>query len=170
MYNTYVFAGIAVYGHSNHNTDITIEFTLKNYTRTYITLVCLLVLHIWSLRSQNRHHHSIPIKKLFQNTYNTCVFAGIAIYGHSDHKTDIIVEFTLENCSRTYIALACLLVLPYMVTQAKSDILLHRLMIHSKNGSRIRLNHPNQRRSIFQPPGSHKCFAFCSLIGKDTNL
>ena len=31
--------------------------------------------------------------------YHTCVFAGLAIYGHLDHKTDITVEFTLKNGS-----------------------------------------------------------------------
>ena len=48
--------------------------------------------------------------------YNTCIFAGIAIYGYSDHTMDITIEFTLKNSSRWYITLAYLLVLPYMVT------------------------------------------------------
>ena len=109
-------------------------------------------------------------QKTTQNIYNTYGFATIAIYGHSNHKMNITIEFTLKNHSRTYITLMCLLVLPYMVTQAKSGILLHRFMIPSKNGSRNRLNHPNWRRSIFQPLGFHKYFTFCGLIGKDTNL
>jgi len=29
IYVFYMFAGIAIYGHSNHKIDITIEFTLK---------------------------------------------------------------------------------------------------------------------------------------------
>ena len=37
--------------------------------------------------------------------YHTCVFAGLAIYGHSDHKTDITVEFMLKNGSRRCITL-----------------------------------------------------------------
>jgi len=44
IYNTYMFAGIAKYGYSNHETDITVEFASKNSSRTYITLMCLLVL------------------------------------------------------------------------------------------------------------------------------
>jgi hypothetical protein len=71
---------------------------------------------MWSLQLQNRHHHRIYIKKLLQNIYNTYVFASITINGHSNHKTDIIIEFTSKNCSRTYITLTYLLVLPYMVT------------------------------------------------------
>ena len=55
--------------------------------------------HIWSLWSRNRHHHWIHIKKWFLKMYHTCVFAGLTIYGHSDHKTDITVEFTSKNGS-----------------------------------------------------------------------
>ena len=44
MYNTYVFAGLAIYGYSNHETNITIEFALKNCSRRCIALVCLPVL------------------------------------------------------------------------------------------------------------------------------
>ena len=29
--------------------------------------------------------------------YNTCIFAGTAIFGHSDHKMDITFEFTPKN-------------------------------------------------------------------------
>jgi hypothetical protein len=32
--------------------------------------------------------------------YHTCVFAGLAIYGHSDHETDITIEFMSKNGSR----------------------------------------------------------------------
>ena len=39
-----------------------------------------------------------------------------------------------------------------------------------KNGSRNRLNHPNQRRSNFKPLGFRQYFAFYSLIRKDINL
>ena len=37
--------------------------------------------------------------------YHTCVFAGLAIYGHSDHETNITIEFTLKNGSRRCITL-----------------------------------------------------------------
>jgi hypothetical protein len=43
-------------------------------------------------------------------------FVGIAINGHPDHQTDITIEFTSKNWSKTYITLTHLLVLPYMVT------------------------------------------------------
>ena len=43
---------------------------------------------------------------------NTCIFAGIAIYGHSDHTTDLTIEFTLKIGFKWYITLVYLLVLP----------------------------------------------------------
>jgi hypothetical protein len=43
-------------------------------------------------------------------------------------------------------------------------------MISSKNGSKNRPNHPNQRRLIFKPPGFREYFVFYSLIRKYTNL
>ena len=46
-----------------------------------------------SLQSQNGHHHQICIEKQLQTIYNTYVFGGIAIYGHSDNKMDITIEF-----------------------------------------------------------------------------
>ena len=41
MYNTGVFASIAIYGHSRHQSHITIEFILKNASKrcTYNTCV-----------------------------------------------------------------------------------------------------------------------------------
>ena len=33
------------------------------------------------------------------------MFASIAIYGYSDHRMDIAIEFTSKNHSRTYITL-----------------------------------------------------------------
>jgi len=44
------------------------------------------------------------------------MFDSITIYGHSDHRTDITIEFTSKNHFRTYITLICLPVLLYMVT------------------------------------------------------
>jgi len=44
------------------------------------------------------------------------MFTGIAIYGYSDHRIDITIEFILKNHFKTYIALICLPVLSYMVT------------------------------------------------------
>ena len=101
--------------------------------------------HIWPLWSHNRHHHWIHIKKWFQMIYNTCIFAGITIYGHSNHTMDITIEFTLKNGSRWYITLAYLRVLPYMVTPitkwtlTKSKVPLH--FIHTKStGTPSQLN------------------------------
>ena len=122
MYHTCVFARLAIYGHSDHETDITVEFTSKNGYWRCTTLVCLpdlpymvtLIMkltsplnscwkmvpenvshlcvcwtyHIWSLWSWNWHHHWIHIEKWFMKMYHTCVFAGLAIYGHSDHGMD----------------------------------------------------------------------------------
>src|SRR6202142_869615 len=94
----------------------TFEFTLKNHSRTHRTLMCLpllpyMVTPITKWTSPLNSHQN-PL----QNIYNTYVFATIAIYGHSDHKTDIIIEFTSKNQSRTYITLMGLPLLPYMVT------------------------------------------------------
>ena len=75
--------------------------------------------------------------------YNTTTFPGIAIYGHSNHETDIAIEFTSKNWSRTCITLPHFLVLPYMVT------------LITKQTS---------------PLGFHEYFVFCSPIRKDTNL
>jgi len=45
-----------------------------------------------------------------------CLFSSIAKYGHSDHETELTIEFTSKNHSRTYLTLMCLPVLPYIVT------------------------------------------------------
>jgi len=39
MYNTPTFPGIAIYGHSDPKMDITIGFTLKNWSRTCTTII-----------------------------------------------------------------------------------------------------------------------------------
>jgi len=36
-------------------------------------------------------------QKLIQNIYNTYMFASTAIYGYSNHKIDITVEFMAKN-------------------------------------------------------------------------
>ena len=48
--------------------------------------------------------------------YNTCVFTGIARYGHSDCEMDITIKFTLKIGFRRCITLMSLSVLPYTVT------------------------------------------------------
>ena len=48
--------------------------------------------------------------------HHTCMFVGLAIYGHSEHEADITIEFTLKNGSQRCITLVCLPDLPYMVT------------------------------------------------------
>src|SRR6202044_1782547 len=55
-------------------------------------------------------------QKTTQNIYNTYGFASIAIDGHSNHKTNITIEFTSKNHSKTHRTLMCLPLLPYMVT------------------------------------------------------
>jgi hypothetical protein len=42
-------------------------------------------------------------------------FVSIAICGHSDHKTNSTVKFTLNNGSKWYITFANFLVLPHMI-------------------------------------------------------
>src|ERR1700689_618419 len=83
--------------------DITIEFTSKNHSRTHRTLMGLPLLPymVTPITKQTSPLNSHP--KTTQNIYNTYGFAAIAIYGHSDHKTDITIEFTSKNWSRTYI-------------------------------------------------------------------
>ena len=48
---------------------------------------------------------------------NTCVFASLAIYGHSKHQSDITFEFASKNGSRRCITPVCFPDLPHMVTQ-----------------------------------------------------
>src|ERR1700734_2834287 len=96
--------------------DITIEFTSKNHSRTHRTLMCLLLLPYMVTPITKRTSLLNSHQKTTQNIYNTYGFAAIAIYGHSDHKTDITIEFTSKNHSRTHRTLMCLLLLPYMVT------------------------------------------------------
>ena len=90
--------------HSDHKTNIITEFTLKHSSRWYIinTMHIWQYCHIWLLQSDNGHHCWIHIKKWFQMIYNTCIFVGIAIYGHSNQATDITIEFTLKNSSGWY--------------------------------------------------------------------
>ena len=116
MYHTCVFARLAIYGHSDHETDISIEFTSKNGSQKCITLVCLLDLPYMATLITKP---TLPLNshwKCFLKMYHTYVFARLAIYGHSDHETDITIEFMLKNGSQRCITLVCLLDLPYMVT------------------------------------------------------
>src|SRR6202050_3528516 len=96
--------------------DITIEFTLKNHSKTHITLMSLPLLPYMVTLITKRTSPLNSHQKTTQNIYNTYVFAAIAIYGHSNHKMDITIEFTSKNHSRTHKTLMCLLLLPYMVT------------------------------------------------------
>src|ERR1700723_272073 len=125
--------------------DITIEFTSKNHSRTHRTLMCLLLLPYMvtpiTKRTSPLNSHQKPVQNIYntygfasiaiyghsdhktnitiefttQNIYNTYGFAAIAIYGHSDHKTNITIEFTSKNLSRAHRTLMCLLLLPYTV-------------------------------------------------------
>jgi hypothetical protein len=54
--------------------------------------------------------------------------------------------------------------------QAESSILVARFMISLKNGSRYKLNHPNQRGSNFTPSGFHEYFGFSGPIRNGANL
>src|SRR6202142_493746 len=116
IYDTYGFAAIAIYSHSHHKMDITIEFTSKNHSRTHRTLMCLLLLPYMVTPITKPTSPLNSHQKTTQNIYNTYGFASIAIYGHSDHKTNITIEFTSKNHSRTHRTLMCLPLLPYMVT------------------------------------------------------
>src|SRR6202042_810501 len=144
--NTYVFAAIAIYGHSDHKTDITIEFTLKNQSKTYITLMGwpLLPYMVTPITKQtsllNSHQKPLrthitlmclpllpymvtPMKKQTsplnshrKSTPKHIEHLCVCCYCDSDHKMNITIEFTSKIHSRTYITLMCLLLLPYMVT------------------------------------------------------
>ena len=87
----------------------------KKNLRTHNLCVCQSCC-IWSLWSWNWHYYWIHIKKLLQKMYDTHVFTGVAIYGYSNHKSNITIEFLSKNHSRRCITLMCLPVLPYMVT------------------------------------------------------
>src|ERR1700683_646248 len=110
--------------------DITIEFTSKNHSRTHRTLMCLPLLPYMVTPITKQTSPLNSHQKTTLNIYNTYVFASIAIYGHSDHKTDITIEFTLKNQSKTYITLMGWLLLPYMVTPITKQTSL--LNLHQK--------------------------------------
>jgi len=97
IYNTYIFSSIAIYGHSDHRTDITIEFQSKKHSRTYITLICLLVLSYMVAPITEQISPLNSHQKLLQNVYNTYMFADIIIYGRSNHRTNITIEFTSKT-------------------------------------------------------------------------
>ena len=100
-----MFAGITIYGHVNHTTAITVKFTSKNDFRP---LMCLRVLpYMVTPITQQPSLLNFHFKKQFQTIYNTYVFAGITIYGHSDHATAITVEFTSKNNFRPSITVMC---------------------------------------------------------------
>src|ERR1700735_778840 len=129
--------------------DITLEFTLKNQSKTYITLMGWLLLPYMvtpiTKRTSPLNSHQKPLRTYitlmglpllpymvtpitkrtspFNSHQKTTpehiehfFFATIAIYGHSDHKTDITIKFTWKNHFKTHRTLMCLLLLPYMVT------------------------------------------------------
>ena len=60
-------------------------------------------------------HNLIHVDKWFLKMYHTCVFTGFAIYGHSDHETNITIEFTLKMVPED-VSHLCLPDLPHMVT------------------------------------------------------
>src|SRR5258705_5807095 len=106
----------AIYSHSNHKWTSPSNSHQKS-TPEHIKHLCVCRYLPYTVTLiTNRHHHQIHIKNLLQNIYNIYVFSVIAIYGHSGHKTDITIKFTSKICSRTYITLMCLPLLPYMVT------------------------------------------------------
>jgi hypothetical protein len=54
--------------------------------------------------------------------------------------------------------------------QAESSILVAKFMIFLKNGSRYKLNHPNQRGSNFTLLDFHEYFGFSGPIKNGANL
>src|SRR6202041_245826 len=77
----------------------TFEFTLKNHSKTHRTLMCLPLLPYMVTPITKQTSPLNSHQKTTQNIYNTYVFATIAIYGHSDHKMNITIEFTSKNHS-----------------------------------------------------------------------
>src|SRR5882762_8194246 len=85
-------------------TDITIEFTSQNLSRTLITLSYLLILpYMVTLITERTSPFNSYQKIIYM--YNIYMFAGISIYGYSDHRKDITIEFPSKNPSRSYITL-----------------------------------------------------------------
>ena len=103
-----MFAGITIYGHSDHTTAIIVEFTSKNDFGPSITVMCLRVLpYMVTPITQQPSLLNFHFKTQFQTINNSYVFAGITIYGHSDHATAITVEFTSKNNFRPSITVMC---------------------------------------------------------------
>ena len=90
---------------------------------------------MWSLQLAVKPpgHNLIHIDKWFLKMYHTCVFMGLAIYGHSDHETNITIEFTLKNGSWRCITLVFARLATYGHSDHKTNITVE---FTSKNGSR----------------------------------
>ena len=90
---------------------------------------------MWSLQLAVKPpgHNLIHVDKWFLKMYHTCVFAGIAIYSHSDHETNITIESTLKNGSQRCITLVFARLATYGHSDHKTDITIE---FTSKNGSR----------------------------------
>ena len=65
MYHTCVFAGLAIYGHSDHETNITIEFMLKNGSQRCITLV-FAGLAIYGHYNHEMDKQTLPLETLIE--------------------------------------------------------------------------------------------------------
>ena len=61
-----MFSGFAIYGYSDHKTNITIEFALKNNFRTYITLIWLVVLNDGCFPVESQVTHIAGVSKIFE--------------------------------------------------------------------------------------------------------
>ena len=131
MYHTCVFAGLTIYGHSNHKTDITVESMSKNGSWKCITLVCLLdlpymVTLITKLTSPlNSHPKMVP-----ENVSHLCVCQTYhiwSLWSWNQHHHWIHIQKWFQRC----ITLVCLLDLPYMVTLIMKPTSLnsHRKMV-----------------------------------------
>ena len=89
---------------------------------------------MWSLQLAVKPpgHNLIHVDKWFLKMYHTCVFAVLAIYGHSDHETNITIEFTLKNGSWKCITLVFARLATYGHSDHKTNITVE---FTSKNGS-----------------------------------
>ena len=91
----------------NENVHFTIRVTIYGKTTKHVHVIYVL----WCFWIQRQWCRRIQPSGQF-----THMFRGFAIYGHSDCKMDITIQFALRNHFRTHITLTCLAVLPYMVT------------------------------------------------------
>ena len=124
-YKCYICSGVVFWYEFDGNVHFVIGVTIYGNTSKHISVIYVLErffdansMVVWGdLLWQYKQTPPLNSHQNHFKTYTKHIWhLWVCQYGHSDHKTDITIEFTSKNHSRTYITLMWLPVLPYMVT------------------------------------------------------